>query len=116
METVGGGVVVVGGADVVFDEPPTAVFCTDEVTELVTVVEGVVGDAAVPWFAAAACTLTATLPEIVCATPLLTTAASVGTTLAPPVPPVRPSSCAMSCASCPAGTAVAGEAAPAALI
>src|SRR5260370_19191159 len=91
--TGGGG----GGGCVVFAEPATAVFPTDEVTVVGTTVA--IGWVPVwPW-------VTGRLPEIVCGTPLLTTAASVGMPLAPPVPPVRPSSCPMSWANFPAGTA-----------
>src|SRR5712691_7488710 len=62
------------------------------------------------------CTPWVTLPEIVCAMPLFTTIVSVGMTTAPPVLPLRPSSCSVNSASCPAGAGAGCEGAAPAVV
>src|SRR5229473_5175569 len=69
-----------------------------------------VGGAA--WFCVACCTLWGRSPETVCETALLATVVSVGITAAPPVLPLRPSSCWMNSASSPGGIRTGGEGTP----
>src|SRR6266699_4674491 len=64
------------------------------------------------WLCAVCCRLWERSPETVCETALLATVASVGITAAPPVLPLRPSSCWRNSASSPGGIRTGGEGTP----